>query len=138
MWQTPRRTWPPARCAASSPSASSRNSTPYLVAHYAIRCLMHEAAVQAGVDPDRVGFTHALQVLQAAIPEFQMTAPDLLPELYARLLNDLAANLLPGRHLRTNPRVVKRKMSNFRLKRSEHYAWPQPSVYAFRDAVALI
>jgi hypothetical protein len=109
-----------------------------LVAHYAIRCLMHEAAVQADIDPDRVSFTHALQVLQAAIPEFQMTAPDLLPKLYARLLNDLAANLLPERHLRTNPRVVKRKMSNFRLKRSEHYAWPQPSVHAFRDAVALI
>ena len=109
-----------------------------LIAHYALRCLMHQAAVQAQIDPDRLSFTHALKVLQAAIPEFQMTAPDLLPELYARLLNDLTATLLPERRWRTNPRVVKRKMSNFRLKRPEHFGWPQPSAPSFREAVVLI
>jgi hypothetical protein len=109
-----------------------------LIAHYAIRSLMHEAAMQANLDPDRLSFTHALAVVQAAIPEFQMTAPDLLPKLYTRLLNDLAAKPLPERRLRTNPRVVKRKMSNSRLKRPEHFGWPQPSVRSFRQAVALI
>ena len=39
---------------------------------------------------------------------------------------------------RTNPRVVKRKMSNFRLKRPEHFGWPQPAAHSFREAVALI
>ena len=34
---------------------------------------------------------------------------------------------LPPRRLRTNPRVVKRKMSSFGVKRSEHRRWPQPS-----------
>ena len=109
-----------------------------LIAHYAIRSLMHQAAVQAGIDPDRVSFTHALHVLQAAIPEFQMTAPNLLPKLRARLFNDLVTKLLPERRLRTNPRVVKRKMSNFRLKRPEHFGWPQPTVHSFREAVTLI
>lgn len=109
-----------------------------LIAHYAIRCLMHEAAVHADIDPDRLSFTQALNVLQAAIPEFQMTAPECLPRLYERLLNDLAARPLPERRLRTNPRVVKRKMSKFRLKRPEHFDWPQPFVRSFREAVALI
>lgn len=109
-----------------------------LLAHYAVRALMHQAAHQAGIDPDRLSFTHALHVLQAAIPEFQMTAPELLPTLYARLLNDLTAKLLPRRRLRTNPRVVKRKMSKFKLKRPEHLTLPQPSVCTFREAVALI
>jgi hypothetical protein len=109
-----------------------------LIAHYAIRSLMHEAAVQADLDPDRLSFTHALAVVQAAIPEFQMTAPELLPKLHARLLNDLAAKPLPERRLRTNPRVVKRKMSNFRLKRPDHFGWPQPSAHSFREALALI
>ena len=67
-----------------------------------------------------------------------MTAPDQLPRLYARLLKDLATKLLPERRLRTNPRVVKRKMSKFKLKRPEHFGWPQPTVRSFRDAVALI
>jgi hypothetical protein len=109
-----------------------------VIAHFAIRFLMHEAALQTGTDPDRFSFTHALNILQAAIPEFQMTAPELLPQLYARLLRDLLARLLPERPLRTNPRVVKRKMSKFRLKRPEHYHWPQPSVHSFCEAVALI
>lgn len=108
-----------------------------LLAHYVIRFLMHEAALAAGVDPDRLSFTHAVQVLQAAIPEFQMAARDDLPHLYARLLRDMAAELLPERRLRSNPRVVKRKMSNFRLKRSQHQHWPQPQ-RPLREAVMLI
>jgi hypothetical protein len=31
------------------------------------------------------------------------------------------------RRLRSNPRVVKRKMSNYNAKRSNHRAWPQPT-----------
>lgn len=108
-----------------------------LIAHYAIRFLMHEAAVQAGVDPDRISFVQALRVLQDAIPEFEMTAPEQLPQLYDRLLRDLSHDLLPARRNRINPRVVKRKMSNFRLKRPEHYRWPQPQK-PFWQAVALI
>ncbi len=109
-----------------------------LLAHYAIRTLMHAAAVRAELDPDRLSFTHALHVLQDAIPEFQMTAPELLASLYERLLHDLVAHLLPVRRLRTNPRVVKRKMSKFRLKRPEHFDWPQPTARTGREAVALI
>jgi len=109
-----------------------------LIAHYAIRFLMHEAALRANIDPDRLSFTHALNVLQSAMPEFQMTAPNLLPDLYARLLNDLATKRLPDRRFRTNPRVVKRKMSKFHLKRPEHHNWPQPSAHSFRVALSLI
>jgi hypothetical protein len=108
-----------------------------LVAHYAIRFLMHEAACQASVDPDRISFVHALNVVHDAIPEFQMTTPEQLPQLYTRLLRDIAHELLPNRRPRSNPRVVKRKMSKFLLKRAEHRSWPQPTL-SFRQAVGLI
>jgi hypothetical protein len=108
-----------------------------LVAHYAIRFLMHEAALQTGLDPDRLSFVHALHVLHDAISEFQMTTPEQLPQLYTRLLRDIADRLLPKRRLRSNPRVVKRKMSNFRLKRAEHRSWPQPTL-PFHRALAVI
>lgn len=107
-----------------------------VLAHYAIRFLMHEAALQADIDPDRLSFVHALRVLGEAIPEFQMVVPEQLPQLYQRLLRDIADRLLPERRSRSNPRVVKRKMSNFRLKRPEHQHWPQPTL-SFRQAVAL-
>ncbi len=107
------------------------------LAHYAIRFLMHEAALQAGVDPDRLSFVHAVRVVQAAIPEFQMVAADDLPRLAARLLRDIAAVRLPPRRHRSNPRVVKRQQSKFKRKRPEHSHWPQPTM-PFRQAVQLI
>jgi hypothetical protein len=108
-----------------------------LIAHFVIRFLIHEAALKAGVDPDRLSFVHAVEVVKDAIPEFQMVAPDQREQLYQRLLNDIARVRLPQRQHRINPRVVKRKMSNFLKKRPEHYDWPQPQV-PFREAIALI
>jgi hypothetical protein len=108
-----------------------------LIAHYAIRFLMHEAALQSDLDPDRLSFVHALRVIADAVPEFQMVAFGQLTHLYRRLLQDIADGRIPERRLRSNPRVVKRKMSNFRLKRPEHQHWPQPTL-SFRKAVALI
>ena len=35
-----------------------------LMAHYAIRGLMHEAALKAGEDPDRLSFLHSVRVVQ--------------------------------------------------------------------------
>jgi hypothetical protein len=40
---------------------------------------------------------------------------------------EIVAERLPARRLRAFPRVVKRKMSNYRLKRAHHRAWTQPS-----------
>jgi hypothetical protein len=108
-----------------------------LIAHYAIRFLMHQAALQAGIDPDRLSFVQALRLVHDAVPEFQMVAPDQLPHLYARLLRDIADRRLPARRSRSNPRVVKRKMSKFRLKRPQHDHWPQPS-QPFCHSVALL
>jgi len=108
----------------------------WLIAHYIIRALMHQAAQQANLDPDRLSFVGAVRLLQNAIPEFQMTTPAQLPQLYQRLLRDIACKRLPERRHRSNPRVVKRKMSKFNLKRAEHRSWPQPSG-SFREAIVL-
>jgi hypothetical protein len=108
-----------------------------LIAHFVVRSFIHQAACQAGLDPDRLSFSHALEVVRDAIREFQMTATDQLDQLFRRLLHDIAAVRLPTRRLRSNPRVVKRKMSNFHLKRPEHLKWPQPTL-PFREAISLI
>jgi hypothetical protein len=108
-----------------------------LIAHYAVRSVMHEAAVQAGLDPDRLSFINAVRIIRDAISEFQMTVPQQLPRLYQRLLNDIARHRLPERDDRSNPRVVKRKMSKFKLKREQHWHWPQPSK-PFPEAVTIL
>ena len=108
-----------------------------LIAHYAVRSVMHDAALCVGLDPDRLSFVNALRILCDAIPEFQMTTPEQLPRLYQRLLADIARHRLPERENRSNPRVVKRKMSKFDLKRPEHLRWTQPSK-SFQKAVVIL
>lgn len=108
-----------------------------LLAHYALRALMHEAAGTVGESPDRVSFSRTLRVLTDATPDFQLAAPALCPGLYRRLLKDIVRELLPPRRLRHYPRVVKRKMSNFPLKRAAHRRLPQPT-RPFEETVLLI
>jgi hypothetical protein len=107
-----------------------------LLAHYAVRWLMHQAALQAEIDPDRLSFVHALEIVRDAVPEFQLVAPAQQAALYARLLDDIAAKRLPARRTRTNPRVVKRKMSNFKLKRPAQSS-PGKPLGSFRDGVVV-
>ncbi|MBI3326829.1 MAG: transposase domain-containing protein [Nitrospinae bacterium] len=91
-----------------------------LSAPYVVRRVMHDTALQAGVDPDRLSCINAVRLLCDALPEFQMVAPAHPPQLYQCLLQDIASYRLPARDHRINHRVVKRKMSNFRLKRAQH------------------
>ncbi len=108
-----------------------------LLAHYAIRAVMHEAAVQAQVAPDRLSFVNTVRILRSAIFEGQIVAPAQLAAWRERLLRDIAREQLPKRDNRCHPRVVKRKMSNFDLKREQHRRWPQPTK-CFAEAVVIL
>lgn len=46
-----------------------------LLAHYAIRGLMHEAALRADEDPDRLSFIHAVRVVQRRLPRYVSIPP---------------------------------------------------------------
>lgn len=105
-----------------------------LIAHMAVRTLMAEAASKWDLDPDRISFTGALQVISRAIPRMQAAKTELLPVFYDMMLDEIASHLNPPRSNRINPRVVKQKMSNFRCKRPEHYKIPQPQT-SFQEAI---
>jgi hypothetical protein len=46
-----------------------------LMAHFAIRGLMHEAALKAGEDPDRLSFLHSVRVVQRRMARFAAIPP---------------------------------------------------------------
>lgn len=46
-----------------------------LLAHFAIRGLMHEAALGAEIDPDRLSFVHAVRVVKRTLPRFAALSP---------------------------------------------------------------
>jgi hypothetical protein len=98
-----------------------------LIAHFVVRSLMHQAALEQHIDPDRLSFLGAIRLVQAALPEVQMTCPEHVPRLMARLVHEIGQERLPKRRNRCNPRVVKRKMSDFPLKRLEHLQPPKPT-----------
>ena len=46
-----------------------------MMAHFAIRGLMHEAALKADDDPDRISFLHAVRVIRRKLPVFAAIPP---------------------------------------------------------------
>jgi len=105
-----------------------------ILAHYVVRRVMHDAAVVAGRDPDRLSFLDSLRVLQCQLPE----SPEVATETwYRRLLAEVRQQKLRPRRDRWYPRVIKRKMSNWMKKRPEHRRPPQPTK-PFREAVVLL
>ena len=40
-----------------------------LLAHYAIREIMHEAALEGDKDPDRLSYTHSLNIIRRKLPQ---------------------------------------------------------------------
>ena len=46
-----------------------------LLTHYAVRCVMHEAALKGGVDPDEVSFVHSVRVVKRKLPALVAAPP---------------------------------------------------------------
>jgi IS4 transposase len=47
----------------------------FLLAYFAVRGVMHEAALQADEDPDRLSFRHAIKVIRRKLPAFGIFPP---------------------------------------------------------------
>ncbi len=105
-----------------------------VLAHYVTRRVMHDAAATACVDPDRLSFSNALRVLHCHLPEAPERSAE---EWYRRLLREVRRQQLRPRRERWYPRVIKRKMSNWKKKRPQHRSPPQPTK-PFREAVVIL
>jgi hypothetical protein len=85
-----------------------------------IRQLIVEGAQAAGASPLEISFADSLEGIEQWLPAMQ-SAPSLkeLASLRAALMNEIGCCLIDRpRRNRQCPRKVKRKMSNFQLKRS--------------------
>lgn len=51
-----------------------------LLTHFALRGLMHEAALRGGRDPDRISFVHTVNVVRRTLPLFAAFSPSALEE----------------------------------------------------------
>ncbi len=93
-----------------------------LVAAYnLIRGAMAQAAARHGIDPKLLSFVDSVRAIEHMLPRMRAAAAVRLCELHDQLLLDLVRSRIdrPRRH-RRYARVVKVKMSNFKLKRPHH------------------
>ncbi len=100
-----------------TPAGIAQEVYALLVAYQALRIAIADAVGTApGTDPDRAGFSVALEAARdqaiRAANTTEDTTIDLIGTIGARVLN----NLLPPRRLRISPRAVKRPLSRYAYK----------------------
>ena len=111
---------------SKSPDGVRQEAYGLVCTHYAVRALMADVAGHHGVGPERVSFTRSLQAARRSARSGTGTNARALTASLRAVVAEVGHELLPERRLRAAARVVKRKMSNYGVKRPEHAAWPQP------------
>jgi hypothetical protein len=107
---------------SKSPERVLQEAHGLIIAYNLIHALIAEGAERAGVEPVRISFVSALARVREAIPRMASAPTRQLPYLYKTLIKRISEAILPARRARSNPRVVKVKMSAYKLKRSDHAA----------------
>lgn len=132
----PRRAGKPAHFRSQTPAGVEQEVYALSLGHFVVRALMLAAATTAELDVDRLSFTGCLRILQARLPECVSPHPAEVQRWYEWLLAEMARETIAPRRNRTNPRVVKRKMSKYAKKRPDHRGRP-PLQKAFADTVVI-
>lgn len=113
---------------SKSPEGVRQETYGLLCTHYAIRALMAAAAADHDdLDPDRISFTRSIRAARRSVRAGIGTTTAAINTALREALTEIGDELLPRRRLRAAARVIKRKMSNWNLKRPEHRNWPRPT-----------
>jgi hypothetical protein len=89
------------------------------MAHFAIRGLMHEAALQADEDPGRLSFLHSVRVVQRRLARYAAIPPRHRKALHEAILREILEERVVSSGNRISFCGVKRKMSNYSLRPRE-------------------
>lgn len=122
-----------------TPEGVEQEVAALLVAHHAVRRVMAEAALEAGVPPRRVSFVAALGVIQCRLPGAspKERRPVRLRRWYAGVVAEVSREVLPERRPRSNPRVVKCARVKWPGKKTVKQKPPQPD-RPFVEVIALV
>ena len=105
-----------------SPAMAEKEIYTRMIAHNLIRCLMAQTATEHGVALERISFKGSLDALCCYAQALAYTrVRKKRRELWAELLRILAADLVPERPGRREPRALKRKKNKYpRLTTPRH------------------
>ena len=88
------------------------------LAHYAVRALLAQTAMEAALDPDRLSFSEGLFELTEML-SFALTVEpkEAIMPLLKRLRHKMARHVLPMRRLRINRREIKQIYHKYKPKK---------------------
>ncbi len=102
---------------SKTPNGVIQEISGVFLAHYAVRAMMAQAAIQANVDPDRLSFTRGMFQLVEMIAFTLVLEPDAAVQLVQRLSHHITRELLPPRLLRVNRREIKQIYNKYKPKK---------------------
>jgi hypothetical protein len=82
-----------------------------VLAHYIVRTVMHEAALQADDDPDRLSFLHTVRVLRRTLPEGAALPARRWRRWYQRVLAEVLEERVDSSRGTRRPHGIRRKSS---------------------------
>jgi hypothetical protein len=102
---------------ARTPDGVEQEVYALLITYQALRTAIADAASTApGTDPDRASFTVALNAARDQVILAAGVTAGTVTDLAGKIGRLVLASLLPGRRLRTSPRVVKRAISKYNAR----------------------
>ena len=102
------------------PKGCERRLYGIYLAHYAVRVLLAQAAVEAELDPDRLSFSEGLFELTETISlALTLETEEATGPLLERLRHKMARHVLPVRRLRINRREVKQIYNKYKPKKRQ-------------------
>jgi hypothetical protein len=99
---------------AKTPAGVEQEVYALLCAYQAIRLAIADATLtMPGLDPDRCGFTLALEAARDQVVQAAGVIADNVVDLVGKIGRAVLTQPMPDRRLRVSPRVVKRAISNY-------------------------
>ena len=95
-----------------------------------VRMLMIESATKRGKEPTRLSFSAALRHVVSTSIRMSTAPVRELPALYEIMLEDIAAETVPERPGRNEPRMKRREMKHYEALRTTRAEWRQANAAA--------
>ena len=99
-----------------------------LIAMNIIRTIMIEAAIENGVEPDRISFVCTVRVVISFSPAFTDELFWKLPVIFKKMLIEIASHLIDERPGRNEPRMIRRERQHYPFMQIARCLWREKNV----------
>jgi Insertion element 4 transposase N-terminal/Transposase DDE domain len=101
---------------ARTPTRIEQEVYALLIVYQLLRTAIADAALCAGIDPDRASFTIALHTARDQVIQASNIIAETVIDLIGAIGRQILSQLMPDRRTRVSPRIVKRAISKYQAR----------------------